>query len=173
MGTLSLPKKKKEDAVAGGEAPKVYDQSEIDAALGIVAPSRLNGTYNADPLSKYGYTGANKTTSDNLYNAAYNKTFNFDLNGNALYNQYKDYYTNRAGKAMDDAIGRAAALTGGYASSYAQRAGMSAYNDEMRNVDNIIPQLYEMAYNQFRDEKNDLLRHHITPGLTMTSIPRH
>lgn len=90
-------------------------------------------------------------------NKANNLAFNFDLNGNALYNQYKDQYTKAAKLGMEDAIGRAAALTGGYGNSYAMNAGQQAYYSQMDNLNNIIPQLYDMAYGQYRDQKSDLL----------------
>ena len=58
------------------------------------------------------------TYQDSL-NEAMNKInnrekFSYDLNGDALYQQYKDQYMNLGKMAMADTMGQAAALTGGY-----------------------------------------------------------
>ena len=52
--------------------------------------------------------------------------FQYDLNGDALYQQYKDRYIQQGKQAMMDTMGQAAALTGGYGNSYAQKAGQQA-----------------------------------------------
>lgn len=111
------------------------------------------------PTFDFDYSGnENYLTGQKYRNRANNLTFDFDLEGNALYNQYKNYYTKQAQLGMEDAIGRASALTGGYGNSYAMSAGQQAYYGQMENLNNIIPQLYEMAYGQYRDQKSDLLR---------------
>ena len=51
------------------------------------------------------------------------KKFSYDLNGDALYQQYKDKYVQQGKQAMQDTMGQAAALTGGYASTYGQAVG--------------------------------------------------
>ena len=43
--------------------------------------------------------------------------FSYDLNADALYNQYKDQYINQGKMAMMDTMGQAAQLTGGYGNS--------------------------------------------------------
>ena len=43
--------------------------------------------------------------------------FSYDLNGDALYQQYKDQYTTQGKLAMMDTMGQAAAMTGGYGNS--------------------------------------------------------
>ena len=53
--------------------------------------------------------------------------FSYDLNGDALYQQYKDQYMTQGKMAMMDTMGQAAALTGGYGNSYAQGVGQQAY----------------------------------------------
>ena len=45
--------------------------------------------------------------------------FQYDVNADALYQQYKDRYVELGKDAMEDTMGQAAALTGGYGSSYA------------------------------------------------------
>ena len=98
---------------------------------------------------------ANKALSDDYRKQYDNHTFNF--NGNALYNQYKGNYEKQAKMGMEDAIGRAAALTGGYGNSYAQSVGQQAYYNQMDKLNDRMLDLYNIAYGQYRDEKSDLL----------------
>lgn len=83
--------------------------------------------------------------------------FNFDLNGDALYNQYKDNATRQGKLAMEDAIGKASAMTGGYGNSFAQSVGQQQYNAELNELNNIIPEIYNLAYSKYNDEGQDLL----------------
>ena len=57
---------------------------------------------------------------------------------------------------MRDTMGRAAALTGGYGSSYAQAVGQQAYDRRMEELMDIAPELYQMAYQRYQDEGDDL-----------------
>ena len=82
--------------------------------------------------------------------------FSYDLNGDALYQLYKDKYTQQAKMAMGDAIGRASAMTGGYGNSYAQSVGQQQYQKEMQNLNDIVPELYQMALDKYNQEGQDL-----------------
>ena len=91
------------------------------------------------------------------YNAFNNREkFTYDLNGDALYQQYKDKYINQGRLAMADTIGQASAMTGGYGSSYATTAGNQAYQSQLQNLNDIVPQLYQMAYDRYNQEGEDL-----------------
>lgn len=95
---------------------------------------------------------------DDLYNQIVNRgKFSYDLNADELYNQYKDQYMRNGKLAMEDTIGQAAGLTGGYGSTYGQMAGQQAYNSYLQELNNIVPQLEQRAYDRWRDEGNDLL----------------
>ena len=104
---------------------------------------------------------------ENLYNQIMNRDpFTFDLNGDMLYNQYKDQYTQLGQQAMMDTMNQAAMMTGGYGNSYAQTAGQQAYQSYLTQLNNIVPDLYQMAYdryNQAGDELRDKLS--LTQGL--------
>ena len=84
------------------------------------------------------------------------KPFNYDVNGDALYEIYKDQYTLAGQQAMMDTMGQAAALTGGYGNSYASTAGNQAYQQFMTQLANKVPELAEMAYNRYMDEGEKL-----------------
>ena len=83
--------------------------------------------------------------------------FSYDFNSDALYNQYKDQYIQQGQMAMMDTMGQAAAMTGGYGNSYAQTVGQQAYNQQLGQLNEIMPELYDRAYNRYNQEGQDLL----------------
>ncbi len=82
--------------------------------------------------------------------------FKFNLNGNALYQQYKDNAQRQGKMAMMDTIGQASSMTGGFGNSWAQTVGQQVYNNSLAEVNNIIPELYQMAYDKYDDEGSEL-----------------
>lgn len=89
-----------------------------------------------------------------LYDQIVNqKDFTYDLNGDALWQQYKDQYTTQGKLAMMDTMGQAAALTGGYGSSYAQSAGQQAYQGYLQQLNEVVPELYQLALDRYNNEQ--------------------
>lgn len=84
--------------------------------------------------------------------------FQYDMNADALYQQYKDRYQQLGKKAMQDTMGKAAALTGGYGSSYAQNVGQQAYQGYLQQLDDVIPELYQLAYNRYQAKGDRLYK---------------
>ena len=82
--------------------------------------------------------------------------FSYDLNGDALYQQYKNQAMMQGQQAMMDTMGQAAALTGGYGNSYAQTAGQQAYNSHLQQLNDKIPELYQMALSKYQMEGQDM-----------------
>jgi peptidoglycan hydrolase-like protein with peptidoglycan-binding domain len=98
-----------------------------------------------------------QTQLDDTINKILNREkFSYDLNGDALYQQYKDKFTQQGKMAMQDTMGQAAAMTGGYGNSYAQSVGQQAYNAQLENLNDIVPELYQMAYDRYNQEGQDL-----------------
>jgi hypothetical protein len=58
--------------------------------------------------------------------------------------------------AMMDTMGQAQAMTGGYGNSYAQNAGQQAYHGYLQQLNNKIPELYQLALSTYQTEGNDL-----------------
>lgn len=83
--------------------------------------------------------------------------FSYDLASDGLYQQYADQYTRLGSQAMQETLGQAAALTGGYNSSYAQGAGQQAYQGYLDQLNNIVPELYGQALNRYNQEGQDLM----------------
>ena len=89
--------------------------------------------------------------------------FRYSLDGDALYRQYRNQAIQNGRLAMADTMGQAAALTGGYGSSYAQSVGQQAYSQQLDALADRIPELYNLAMNQYKlqtqglQQKYDLL----------------
>lgn len=84
------------------------------------------------------------------------KKFSYDLNGDALYQQYKDKYVQQGKQAMQDTMGQAAALTGGYASTYGQAVGQQQYDAYLQSLNDVVPELYQLALSRYQMEGDDL-----------------
>ena len=84
--------------------------------------------------------------------------FSYDLNGDALYQQYKDQYMSQGKMAMMDTMGQAAAMTGGYGNSYAQSVGQQTYQGYMQQLNDKMPELYQLALSKYQMEGDDLAR---------------
>lgn len=95
-----------------------------------------------------------QATIDKILNR---EKFSYDLNGDALYQQYADKYQQQGKMAMMDTMGQAAAMTGGYGNSYAVTAGNQAYQQHLNELNDIVPELYQMAYEKYRNEGQDLV----------------
>lgn len=102
------------------------------------------------------------------------KPFEFDVNADILYQQYRKQAAESGRMAMEDTMARAATMTGGYASSYAQAAGQQAYQKELDAADAMIPELYQLALSRHDAEGQDLLNKasaaaSMIPGTTETA----
>lgn len=85
------------------------------------------------------------------------KNFSYDVNTDALYQQYKDQYVRQGKLAMADTMGQAAALTGGYGNSYAQTAGQQTFQGYLQQLNDIVPELAQMSKDNLYDEYGFLL----------------
>lgn len=99
------------------------------------------------------YGDALKQAVDRINNR---EKFTYDLNGDMLYQQYKDQYMRQGRLAMQDTMGQAAALTGGYGNSYAATAGNQAYQSYLTQLNDVIPQLYQLALDKYDREGQDM-----------------
>ena len=104
--------------------------------------------------------GAAKTPSlAELYGQIQSRPdFQYDVSTDPLYQQYKDRYIQLGKTSMKDTMGQAAALTGGYGSSYAQGVGQQAYDRYMQGLSDKVPELYSAAYSRWQDEGNRLMQ---------------
>lgn len=129
-----------EDTDKGGAAAQAYKDA-LDA---------VNGYESFD--------FSNQAEIDNIMkDILERKPFNYNFNEDAFYQMYKDVYQKQGKMAAANVIGQAAALTGGYGNSYAATAGNQAYLGHLENLNDIIPELYQMAYDKYSGEGRELL----------------
>ena len=84
--------------------------------------------------------------------------FSYDLNSDMLYQNAKDQYMLTGQQAMMDTMGQAQAMTGGYGNSYAQQAGQQTYQQYLGRLNEMVPQLYDRAYQRWQDQGNQMLQ---------------
>ena len=80
------------------------------------------------------------------------EAFDYDPEEDESYQRYARLYAARGAAAMEDTLGKAAALTGGYASSYAQSAGQQAYNGYLQELAAMVPELRQAALAEYQQE---------------------
>lgn len=96
------------------------------------------------------YTSSYAQELEELYDQIMNRPdFSYDLANDPLYQQYRQQYQRQGRLAMADTMGRAAALTGGYGSSYSQAAGQQSYHQYLAQLAEVTPQLYGQALDRY------------------------
>jgi len=94
---------------------------------------------------------------NDLYGQIMNRDpFQYNLNEDMLYQQVKDQYMLTGQQAMMDTMGQAAALSGGYGSSYASTAGNQALQSYLQRLSELVPELYGAAYERYMQEGQEL-----------------
>ena len=96
------------------------------------------------------YSNYQSLRDDVLKQIAERKDFSYNPLSDEVYNLYKDRYAYEGSRAMKDTVSSASALTGGYANSYAVRAGAEAYNDYIKKSTDVIPELYSLALERYK-----------------------
>jgi hypothetical protein len=71
--------------------------------------------------------------------------FAYDPNADGSFQALKNQYVHQGRRAMEDTMGQAAGLTGGYGSSYSQAVGNQAYNEYLTQLNAQIPALAQQA----------------------------
>ena len=161
-------------------AVRQYQQSKglsVDGIAGDETFNSLRGassTTNADGTEKTPQTSAEwlkyyETNKPADYSSSYQgqidellsqitdrKPFQYDYASDPLYQSYAQNYQRQGKLAMQDTMGQAAALTGGYGNTYATTAGQQMYNQYMQSLNDIIPELRDSAYGMYADEGDRL-----------------
>ena len=83
--------------------------------------------------------------------------FSYDPGKDPMYGAYRDQYRNQGRLAMEDTMGRAAGLTGGYGSSYSQAVGQQTYNGYLTQFTDRAQDLYRLALERYNSQSQDLM----------------
>lgn len=116
-------------------------------------------TTNTEEEKKFitGYQSQYKDQIQGLYDQIANrKDFTYDVNADAMYQQLKDQYIQGGRMAMQDTMGQAQAMTGGYGNSYAQSVGQQSYQGYLQGLNDQVPNLYQMALNRYIQQGDQL-----------------
>lgn len=156
-----------------GISDEVTDEtlSRLKSVAGNVSASRSNTSYKNSDIVNQAYQALNSHMAqkpgkyvsqwqtqleDIMKKIEGREKFSYNFNEDALYQQYKDKAIQQGKMAMGDAIGQASAMTGGYGNSYAQSVGQQMYQKELQNLNDVIPELYQLAYDKDNQEVQDL-----------------
>ena len=102
---------------------------------------------------KTSYTDQVKEMMNKIMNR---EDFTYDVNTDPLFQQALSSAMNSGKQAMQDTIGQASALTGGYGSTYATTAGNQAYNSYIEDAYDNLPQYYQMALDAYNAEGEEM-----------------
>lgn len=82
--------------------------------------------------------------------------FSYDPNTDTLFQNSLASAIRNGQSAMQDTLGNAAGLTGGYGSTYATSAANQAYNNYLQGAYDNLPEFYNTAFNTYNQETQDL-----------------
>ena len=115
--------------------------------------------YNPISYIKAANPGAYTSAYTNQINAARNQLMNFkyDPMQDARYQALAQVYGARGNQAAQDTLGEAAALNGGYGTSYAVSAAQQARNQYNQELASLVPDLEQNAYERMANNYNLLM----------------
>lgn len=94
---------------------------------------------------------------NNIYNQILGRpAFSYDLASDPMWQNYRQQYMMAGRNAMEDTMGQAATLTGGYGNSYATTAGQQQYNAYLQQLNDRVPELYGLARDAYTAEGDAL-----------------
>ena len=127
------------------------DTTKGSAALGAYGAAK-------DAVNKYGdFAFSENEWLNSIKNSIKNYgKFSYDVNSDALYQQYADQYIRQGKLASADVMGQAAAMTGGYGNSYSASVGNQAYQSYIQQLNDKVPELYQLALDRYNMGKQDL-----------------
>ncbi len=120
----------------------------LAARGGLETPTQVMDAYQKQYLS-----GANKL----LQELNRREAFSYDPESDPVYLAYKEQYLTEGNRAATEAMAEHAILTGGLSNSAAVTAAAQAEQYYAKKLTDAIPQLAQMAYQQYLDEyQNDM-----------------
>ena len=150
-------------ADAGNAGTAVPAGSSSYSASGSASSSRTSTPAETSPyaaaISAFDYGPAPEwggseyqTRRDAAMQRAEDMKFNYDPNTDPSWLAYQKQYRREGDRATANALGQAAAMTGGMPSSYAVTAASQAGDYYAAQLSDRLPQLYQDAYNRYLQE---------------------
>lgn len=144
----------KEDIISQSTWDAINTQFVVPSAV-TEADAYLSSQLEKIQSGKTSYTDQIKDMMSQIQNR---EKFSYDVDTDPLFQQALASAMNSGKQAMQDTIGQASALTGGYGSSYATSAGNQAYNSFIEDAYNNLPQYYQMAMEAYQMEGDEMYR---------------
>lgn len=135
-------------------APEVpsYQNNYNDQMQSLVNKQTTYGSFteeNSRPIYQNRYDGQIRGALDKVVNPT---AFSYDPSTDPSYAAYAKAYRREGERAVADAMGQAAAMTGGLPSSYAATAGAQAGNYYAAQMADKVPELEQMAYARYQND---------------------
>lgn len=112
-----------------------------------------NSILNALKSGRTAYTDQLNNIMNRIQNR---KSFSYDMDTDSMFQNSLQSAMTTGKAAMQDTMGQAAALTGGYGSTYATSAANQAYNAYIQDAYNNLPDYYNMALEAYNMEGQNL-----------------
>lgn len=135
-------------------AAPTYKNNYADTISGLLDKQLGYGSFSygeAQPEYNNRYDATIQDLLDQIVNR---KDFSYDPENDQLYSQYRKQYAREGQRATQDALGAAAAASGGIPSSYAVSAASQAGDYYASQMTDKIPELYQLAYNKYMNDYN-------------------
>ena len=160
------------DATAQSDLSHLRDVASKDKIINNVTWNEINSSFStpsavkeadrylAQQLQKIqsGRTSYSDKVEAMMDKIANREEFTYDVDNDTLFQQALASAMKSGKQAMQDTIGQASALTGGYGSTYATTAGNQVYNDFIEDAYDNLPQYYQMAMDKYQMEGDELYR---------------
>lgn len=168
LGKLYQPKATQpatgQKSKTGAPAAPDYSAYEYDATTDDAYMQALAVLQEAEKATPT-YAGTYDTKLEEIYDKIVNRDkFKYDVNGDALYQQLAAQYQQQGKLAMEDTMGQAAALTGGYGNSYAVGAGNQVYQGYLQKINEMVPELHDAALARYNAEGEALMDEYALTG---------
>lgn len=137
----------------GGRAPTYENQYAGDIA-DLWEQQKNYGSYDYGVAAPVYNNRYDDTIQDLIQGILNREDFSYDPATDPLYQNYRKQYTREGQRATADTLGQAAAASGGIPSSYATTAAAQAGNYYAAQMTDKIPELYQLAYNQYLNDYN-------------------
>ncbi len=150
-----MAERKRDELQNEGSIPELEELAGSQPAAAEAPAAETAPTTEVPPMPTYDDAARQRQSA--LYEQIANRgPFRYDAEQDPLYRMARDRYVQNGRMSMKDTMGRAAALTGGYGSSYGQAVGQQAYDRQLQGLADMIPELYQTAYARYRDEGDRL-----------------
>ena len=134
-----------------GAAP-TYQNQYKDTLNSLLNQQLTHGSFNDQTVKPIYNNRYDSQIQDALGQVTNPKEFSYSAESDPLYAQYSKTYAREGQRASEDAMGQAAAMTGGRPSSYAVTAAQQAGNYYAAQMADKVPELYDRAYQQYLNE---------------------